>query len=629
MSPKTPYLLGLLACCWLGGGRAELRGQDAFQRLAGEYLLSGNLSGDQMAAEVAIGTAGGYVVWQDNVTDEEATGISAQRLNSNLSGTQAPFRVNSLGAGFQEAPRAALLPDGGAVFVWQGGALGFQNIFARFLAPEGTFRGPDIQVNTYTNDFQIRPAVAVLADGSVVVVWGSFNHDGHLQGVVARRLAGDGTLLGGEIRVNQATLMNQRDPGVAALADGGFVVVWISESDLGTDANGGTRNDFNVVARRFDPAGAARGAEFRVNDRDGVCASPTVAAGSDGGYSITWSQRVSTSARDGWDVQVRSFTAADAGRHDQVGANTTTFGDQYGPRITARGASRLVVWSSMGQDGSYAGIYGRVIGVSGVAAGGEFLVNSTTAGQQVAPAIAAGTDDNVVVVWSGYVVGGPAFDLFAQRYAPTNQLPVLPAPIASAVSQSRVLLSWAELAGYPVAAYRVYVDGSATPVQTTNNYLTAGGFAAASAHQFRMDYVLVDGRQSELSPAAAIVTWGDDANFDGLPDDWQARYWAGGTASFPDRLADSDGDGATNLQEFLAGTDPTSAASVLTMGVRHVGQGMLLDWGTEPGLIYQLQISTNAVDWANHGRTRFAAGRVDSVVLPDLPHALFRLIRIR
>ena len=49
----------------------------------------------------------------------------------------------------------ALLQDGGAVFVWQGGTSGFQHINARFLKGDGTYATGDVMVNTYTNNHQI------------------------------------------------------------------------------------------------------------------------------------------------------------------------------------------------------------------------------------------------------------------------------------------------------------------------------------------------------------------------------------------------------------------------------------------------------------------------------------------
>src|SRR5580765_382256 len=81
----------------------------------GEYPIAGSLAGDQVYPQVALGSSGGYLVWQDNVTDGDGFGISARRLNSNLSGSFGVFRVNEQAAGDQENVRVALLKDGGAV----------------------------------------------------------------------------------------------------------------------------------------------------------------------------------------------------------------------------------------------------------------------------------------------------------------------------------------------------------------------------------------------------------------------------------------------------------------------------------------------------------------------------------
>ena len=54
--------------------------------------------------------------------------------------------------------------DGGAVFVWQGGVEGLTSTFTRgFSLPTNTFLTTnDVLVNTFTNNFQINPAVAML-----------------------------------------------------------------------------------------------------------------------------------------------------------------------------------------------------------------------------------------------------------------------------------------------------------------------------------------------------------------------------------------------------------------------------------------------------------------------------------
>jgi hypothetical protein len=237
--------------------------QNPFLPLAGESALTGPLPGDQVFPSVAFGTNGGFVVWQDNVTDGDGWGVSALRLDNNLSGSQAPFRVNVTGAGNQENARVAMLPNGGAVIVWQGGAAGGQRIFARFIAADGTFATGEQMVNTYTGGQQINPNLAVLTDGSVVVVWASDGQDGSMQGVYGQRLANTGAKLGSEFPVNQTTLLNQRTPTVVALSGGGFVAAWVSERQLGLDGNGVDTFAVDIFARKFDAAGVALGNEFR------------------------------------------------------------------------------------------------------------------------------------------------------------------------------------------------------------------------------------------------------------------------------------------------------------------------------------------------------------------------------
>jgi len=50
-----------------------------------------------------------------------------------------------------------------------------------------------------------------------------------------------------------------------------------------------------------------------------------------------------------------------------------------------------------------------------------------------------------------------------------------------------------------------------------------------------------------------------DSDADGLPDWWEFAYFGSTTVAAPG--ADADSDGATNLQEYQAGTDPLSAQS--------------------------------------------------------------------
>jgi len=187
------YLMSLALSVWkrfafsglFAGIATAVLAENTYAPQGGEYPIAGLLAGDQVYPQITLNSSGGYLVWQDNVTDGDGFGISARRINANLSGSFGVFRVNERAAGDQESVRAALLKDGGAVFVWQGGSPGFQHVYARFLKGDGTFATGDLSVNTYTNNHQIDPALTVLADGNVVMTWSSYGQDGSNGAVIS------------------------------------------------------------------------------------------------------------------------------------------------------------------------------------------------------------------------------------------------------------------------------------------------------------------------------------------------------------------------------------------------------------------------------------------------------------
>lgn len=598
-------------------------GQGNFPPQEAEYAIIGALPGEQTRHSLSLNGSGGYLVWQDNRTDGDGLGVSARRLNGTLSGELGVFRVNEQGVGDQENPQVAMLKNGGAVFVWQGGQPGFQKIYARFLTPDGTFTTGDVLVNTYTNNFQINPVVTSLADSNVVVVWASADQDGSLRGVYAQRLSSTGQKLGGEFRINTTTLLNQRDPTVAALTNGGFVVAWICEKE---QTNGFDRLEVN--ARVYNAAGIALTGEIQVNASANGSAQPAAANLADGGFTVVWMQRDANVLTNGWDIWVRAFTGGGGARGAEVLVNAYTYGDQFSPKIASLGLDQMIVWNSMGQDGSWEGVYARSMS-AGDLVGDEFPVNATRISRQIQPVVASDDNNRFLVVWSSFIGGESSFDLYAQRYASLQPLLQPPPPYVSALSQSRLSVAWSELSGYALAGYEVYMDGSPFPDFTTNNYWVATRLVPGSVHNFTLVYLMADGQRSRPSDPVTGTTWGEDANFDALPDDWQAVYWGPNPASWPALNVDSDGDGATNLQELLAGTNPRDPNSVLKTWIVSTPQGRLFTWNTQPGLVYQVQVSNNLGTWANRGTPRFAAGTTDSIAVDgSLSVAYYRVLRV-
>jgi len=624
--------------------------ENTYAPQGGEYPIAGYLPGDQVYPQISLGTNGGYVVWQDNVTDGDGFGISARRINANYLPYFGVFRVNEQAAGDQENVRVAPLKDGGAVFVWQGGSPGFQHVYARFLKSDGTFATGDRLVNTYTNHHQIDPAVSVLSGGNIVVTWSSYGQDVSMYGVYAQLFSPAGDKVGPEFQVIQSSTLSQRSPSTAALPDGGFALVWVGErpttapirpAGLIVVTNPAPRYTADIFSRTFNADGSPRGDEFSVSSGSGPCANPAIAVSTSGAFAIAWSQKDTITSSNSWDVFARCFHSDATPANSDERVNTYTYSEQYAPKISSEGSDYLVSWTSFGQDGSREGVYCQFLSAAGNFVGSELRVNTTTASRQIHPAVASDGAGHFLVVWSSFIGGVGSFDLFAQRFGIAVQplqsmsAPFVYAPFEvnpNAIYEPQLRVSWPTLEGLPVTDYEVYVDGSATPAATiTTNTWTLTGVAPSSTHSFQVDYVANDGRRSPLSPAASGTTW-SGANYGGVPFEWMTTYFGPNVLAWPKPADDSDGDGASNAQEFLAGTVPTDPNSVLQTQIITTSQGTRLSWNCKPGGIYQVQASStlDAGSWMNFGVPRFAAGTTDSILINGYGSAgYYRVIRLR
>jgi len=611
---------------------AAVFGQTNYITNGVEYAIAGFLPQDQVKPWLGINSSGGYLVWQDNITDGNGLGVSALQLDSGFSGVLSPFRVNSIGAGDQENAQVALLQNGGAVFAWQGGVQGFQHIYARFLSASKTWLANDVLVNTFTNNMQITPAIATLTNGNVIVTWASYGEvsSSSMLDIYAQILTPTGAKSGGEFLVNQFTSYNQRTPAVAALSNGRFVIVWVSEQERWTDAAGPPSVD--IYGRVYDVYGSPVGGEFLVNTGTNICANPSVAAGSDGGFVVAWGQKDTVILTNSWDVFARPFSSAIVGGTAQR-VNTFTFGDQYAPRVAATGTDYFVVWTSMGQDGSAEGVYGKILYNNGTTWGGEMLINTTVINGQIQPCIASDGAGRFLVAWSSFT-GSSGFDLFAQRYAQympplaAMNAPLLYVPfvVSNKVYQPQIEVFWSYQTGLPVDHYEVYVNGASTAAASLTNNIwlmtAANGLAAGTANSFQVLYATTSGQRSPLSPAAAATTW-SGINYYGIPVEWMEEYWG---AAWPVATAPLAPGGPTPLQAFLTGANPLNPSTWLRTSLSQTAQGYYLSWNPQPGLTYQVQYSSNLEAWVSLGSPRFAAGNVDSIYLGGSAPGYYRIL---
>ena len=141
-----------------------------------------------MRPSVAADAAGGFiVVWASDEQDGSAGGVFGQRFGAAGSPQGDEFRVNVATLGVQREPAIAADADGGFLVTWQGQDGDNYGVFGRFLSEAGTPASGEFRLNTFTSNYQKRPAIAPAGAGKFLVVWESALQDGSSVGVYGQR----------------------------------------------------------------------------------------------------------------------------------------------------------------------------------------------------------------------------------------------------------------------------------------------------------------------------------------------------------------------------------------------------------------------------------------------------------
>jgi hypothetical protein len=114
----------------------------------------------------------------------------------------------------------------------------------------------------------------------------------------------------------------------------------------------------------------------------------------------------------------------------------------------------------------------------------------------------------------------------------------------------------------------------------------------------------------------------------GVPCDWIAEMYP--TSPWPVNVnAPIVPGGPTVYQVFLSGGDPLNPGTWLRTTLANTQQGLYLSWNTQPGLTYQVQVTTNFAVWSNLGAPRFAAGAGDSIYIGGGSAGYYRIMLLR
>jgi DUF971 family protein len=349
--------------------------------------------------------------------------------------------------------------------------------------------GGEETVNTTTTDFQTQPAIATAPDASFsVVVWSSFPvaalaQDGSGSGVFAQMYDNTGAPMGGEFQVN----------GTGADAVGNQEKPSVDAYNGGFvvtwESESGDGDGEGVRFRRFDSTGSALGSEATANETTGLNQqNPDIGLDASGNFVICWEAQVST-----FEIFCRLFGAGGVAATGEFQVNTTTANSQQLPVVDrSAGGDFVVAWQSAGdQDGDQIGVFARAYGAAGAAATPEFQVNTTTTGNQQEPYVGVAPAGNYTIIWTSD--DADSTGIFAQRYLSNN---------TASGSEFLVNTTTAGAQNGPAVAYNSAGDSIAV-WQTANDGALTGIF----------------GQRYDSTGAAISVEFGVNQTIAGLQED--------------------------------------------------------------------------------------------------------------
>lgn len=285
-----------------------------------EFRVNRYLTGFQTNSAISALNNGGFVVtWQSEGQDGSEDGIYAQRYSNSGTPVGGEFKVNTFTSDYQSVPEVTTLNDGSFVVTWQSeGQDGDEyGIYGQRYDSNGNTLGGEFLINNQTERSQNRPAITALDNGGFVVTWNSSGQDGSEYGIFARLFDANSNSVGSEFQVNSFSNDNQIKPAVTSLADGGFVITWRS---LGQDAN-----DLGVYGQKYDANGQTVGSEFQVHSFATRDQGYSAVTGLDnGGFVVTWHSLDEQGADYGVYAQRFNANGTKAGGVFQVNTFTPT-----------------------------------------------------------------------------------------------------------------------------------------------------------------------------------------------------------------------------------------------------------------------------------------------------------------
>ncbi|MEK7950730.1 M12 family metallopeptidase [Luteolibacter soli] len=594
--------------CWIGLNAAGNAAPNVKQGVQITDGASGNTIGGTTYAERNVLSGNGeYGIWMSG------SGTSGNQVLGNYIGTNpAGTAARANGAGGVIVTGGAhdqvigsttvgnLISGNTSAGLWLTGA-GVSNNTVR-----GNWIGTDVTgnaavPNSFAGGYVISGASNNLIEGNV------------FSGNVSEglRLGGSGTT-GNVVKGNRA---GTNAAGTAAVANG-FAGLTVFQGATGNRLEGNLCSGNGTVGLAFGDAGTtdnlavgnfigtnAAGTGALANGFAGVyltggCSANKLGDGPGSGNLVSGNASVGVLIAD-------AATHGNFVRNNRIGPTATgalSFTNQFNGIAIQNGAQSCFIG---GSDAGAANV------IAGNASSGIVLYDAGTGGHEFSRNSIYGNG------WRGITVnslnGGQLAPVLAS--ATLGVTTQVSGSLNGAANASYVLEVFSSESAFPISGKRFIGSGSVTAngagVATINLVLpvpvSAGQVITATARG--------GGGTSDFSNGVTVTT--TDSDGDGLPNAYESTIPGLSSANAADAALDFDGDGFSNLDEFLAGTAPRNFASRLFAAGQRSGSDFTVSFPSVLGQTYRVDAAANlAGPWASEAIHLYGTGGTMAVTLP-------------
>lgn len=381
-------------------GEPDINIASEFYETGREFRVNTSIDNNQSDPSIINLTNGNFVItWSTDDTSIDTSGLAvlAQMFDKQGVKIGAEFKVNSQGANDQTLPVVAAINNGGFVIAWQTNDFNQDGnsdaIKMQIYNADGSPNGSELLVNTEASGIQGTPSIVGLENGGFVVTW-----DG--SEVQAQIFTETGEKVGSELTLNSLTDGGQYNIKVTALKNGNFVASW-ETTDTTQDGS-----DNAIKAIIYDATGTIAVTEFLVNTlATDDQREPALAALENGGFVVAWASQNDAEDGDGYAVKAKIINADGTTFAGEFLVNEFVTNAQRYVAVTGlENGGFVIVWetSDTTQDGDGRAIKAQVYSASGSELGYEMMINSEFDKHQKFPDISAASGGGFVVTWETF-----------------------------------------------------------------------------------------------------------------------------------------------------------------------------------------------------------------------------------